>query len=222
MANGTRQRLLDAALRAFAEQGVSTASLVDITRRAGQRNRGAVHYHFGGRAGLLVAVLEDQAGFLGEREGQLLDGARRTPSRDLASVVEAIVRPAVELAETGWRGRAYLAIVGELVEQDQTALGDEVAAALRRTGGYDVFDVLAERLPEMDEALRDERFALVTAYILGAVARRARAADRPGRPQLASDRFVANLVQTAAAILEAPVPAVDGRPTGTIDVKEPS
>ena len=48
MATGTRQRLLDAALRAFAEQGVGTASLVDITRRAGQRNRGAVHYHFGG------------------------------------------------------------------------------------------------------------------------------------------------------------------------------
>jgi len=204
----TRQRLLDAALRAFAEHGVSGASLVEITRRAGQRNRGAVHYHFGGREGLLVAVLESQAGFLAEREGQLLDIARAGAPADVAGVVEAIVRPAVELAETGWRGGAYLSIVGELVEQDQDALGAEVAAALRHTGGYDVFALLAERLPPMDDALRDERFALTTAYILGAVARRARAADRPGRPQLGSERFVANLVQTAAAILTAPTDGV--------------
>ena len=40
------------------------------------------------------------------------------------------MRPAVELAETGWRGRAYLSIVGELVEQDQEVRSDEVAAAL--------------------------------------------------------------------------------------------
>jgi AcrR family transcriptional regulator len=204
VASGTRQRLLDAAVRAFAEHGVGAASLVEITRQAGQRNRGAVHYHFGGREGLLVAVLEEHAGFLAEREGHLLETARRSPPDDLAAVVEAIVRPAVELAETGWRGRAYLSVIGELIEQDQDALGDEVAAALRHTGGYDVFALLAERLPPMDDALRDERFALVTAYVLGAVARRARATDRPGRAQLPAERFVANLVQTAAALLAAP------------------
>ena len=208
MTSGTRQRLLDAALRAFAEQGVATASLVEITRQAGQRNRGAVHYHFGGRQGLLVAVLEEQAGFLADREGQLLEAARASAPDDVARVVEAIVRPAVELAETGWRGSAYLSIVGELVEQDQEALADEVAAALRHTGGYDVFALLVERLPPMDDALRDERFALSTAYILGAVARRARAAERPGRPQLPSERFVANLVQTAAAMLTAPTDGI--------------
>ena len=82
-----------------------------------------------------------------------------------------------------------------------------MAAALRHTGGYDVFALLAERLPPMDDALRSERFALATAFILGAVARRARATDRPdrrGRPQLPAERFVANLVQTAAAMLAAP------------------
>ncbi len=208
MRPGTREQLVDAAARAFAEEGVGAASLVEITRRAGQRNRGAVHYHFGGRDGLLVAVLEEQAAFLAEREGELLEAARRRPADDVTSVVEAIVRPAVELAETGWRGRAYLTIVGQLVEQDQDSLSAEVAAALRRTSGYDVFALLAERMPPMDEALRGERFALLTAYILGAVARRARAGDRPSRPQLPADRFVANLVQTAASIVVAPTDGV--------------
>lgn len=200
VADGTRRRLIEAAARAFAEHGVQAASLVEITRQAGQRNRGAVHYHFGGRDGLLVAVLEEHAAFLAEREGELLEVARGRPG-DVAGVVEAIVRPAVELAETGWRGRDYLAVVGELVEQDQDQLTEDVSAALQQTGGYEVFAVLAERLPAMDDALRDERFALTTAFILGAVARRARAS---GRPQLPADRFVANLVQMAAGMLAAP------------------
>ncbi len=96
-AAGTRSRLIEAATEAFAEHGVFTASLVEITRRAGQRNRGAVHYHFGSREGLLVAVLEQHTAFLAEREGELLDKARTTPDDDLGSVLEAIVRPAVEL-----------------------------------------------------------------------------------------------------------------------------
>ena len=203
MTSGTRERLLDAATRAFADEGVRAASLVEITRRAGQRNRGAVHYHFGGRDGLLVAILEEHAAFLARREGELLAQALARPD-DVAAVVEAIVRPAVELAETGWRGRAYLGIVGQLVEQDQASLSQDVADALRHTGGYDVFAALAQRMPAMDDALRDERFALVTAYILGAVARRARTAGGGSRPQLPTDRFVANLVQTAAAMVTAP------------------
>ena len=175
---------------------------MELTRRGGQRNRGAVHYHFGGRDGLLVAVLEEHAEFLAEREGELLALAEAGAADDVAAVVEAIVRPAVELAETGWRGRAYLAIVSELVEQDQASHSEEVAAALERTGGYAVFAALAQRLPAMDDALRDERFALVTAFILGAVARRTR---ESGRPQLPTDRFVANLVAMSAAMLAAPL-----------------
>lgn len=204
MAAETRQQLIDAATRAFAQDGVHAASLVEITRRAGQRNRGAVHYHFGGRDGLLVAVLEEQSPFLARREGELLAAALAGPPDDVAAVIEAIVRPAAELAERGWRGRAYLAVVGELVEQDQDALSDEVAAALRHTGGYEVFAALAERLPAMDDALLAERFALTAAFILGAVARRARAGERTSRPQLSADRFVANLVRMAAAMLSAP------------------
>lgn len=205
MAAETRQQLIDAATRAFADDGVHAASLVEITRLAGQRNRGAVHYHFGGRDGLLVAVLEEQAPFLARREGELLEAARAGSGDDVAPVIEAIVRPAVELAERGWRGRAYLAVVGELVEADQEALNPEVAAALRHTGGYEVFAVLAERLPAMDDALLAERFALTAAFIVGSVARRARAAERVSRPQLSTERFVANLVSMAAAMLSAAV-----------------
>ena len=121
-AEETRQRLIEAATRGFAEQGVHSASLLEITRQAGQRNRGAVHYHFGSREGMLVAVLEQHVDMLATREKELLAIAREQPDDDLASAVAAFVRPAVELGDLGWEGRCYLVILSELVEDDPESL----------------------------------------------------------------------------------------------------
>jgi AcrR family transcriptional regulator len=202
----TRRRLVEAATEAFAEHGVFAASLVDITRRAGQRNRGAVHYHFGSRDGLLVAVLEQHGPFLAQRESELLARARTTPPSELAPVIEAIVRPAVELAETSASGRHYLVVVGQLVEEPDR-LDRTVAEALGRTGGHAAYPLLEERLPAYDEALRTERLALVREFILRSVAARARAAESaaPARTQLPTQRFVANLVSMATAMTLAPI-----------------
>jgi AcrR family transcriptional regulator len=206
-ASSTRNKLVDEAARAFAAHGVYGASLIDITRRAGQRNRGALHYHFGSRAGVLCAVLERHVDFLARREGELLQLALAAPADDVKSVVEAIVRPATELAESGWRGRCYLVILAELVEEDPTSLDPDVANALARTGGYEVYALLAERMADVSDEVRAERFALATGFILRAVADRARVLGRRGRrgrPQLAQEEFVRNLVAMVAAGMSAP------------------
>jgi AcrR family transcriptional regulator len=205
-ASNTRNKLLDAAAKAFAEHGVLNASLLDITRQAGQRNRGALHYHFGSRDGVLCGVLERHVDFLSEREGELLESARKTPANEVAPVVEAIVRPAVELAESGWRGRCCLVIIAGLAEEDPRDLAPEVQAALARTGGHAVYALLEERLPGIPVEVRRERLALITVFILRAVADRARLLDRrrKGRPQLDHDTFVDNLVAMVAAAVAAP------------------
>jgi AcrR family transcriptional regulator len=206
-ASKTREKLIDEAARAFAEHGVYGASLIDITRRAGQRNRGALHYHFGSRRGVLCAVLERHVDFLARREGELLEIALTKPDDDVKSVVEAIVRPATELAESGWRGRCFLMILSELVEEDPSGLDPAVADALARTGGYAVYDLLAARMAPVSAAVRNERFALATGFILHAVADRARVLSRRGRrgrPQLEHDAFVENLVTMVAAGMSAP------------------
>jgi AcrR family transcriptional regulator len=208
-ASRTRAKLVDEAARAFAADGVFTASLIDITRRAGQRNRGALHYHFGSRTGVLCAVLERHAEFLARREGELLEIARAAPDNDVKSVVEAIVRPATELAESGWRGRCYLVILAELVEEDPASLDPEVSKALEHTGGYEVYALLAKRMADVGAEVQAERFALATAFILRAVADRARVLGRRGRrgrPQLEQEAFVDNLVAMVAAGMSAPLP----------------
>ena len=82
----TRRRLLDAAADLFAERGIDGASIDAIAERA-ERTSGAVYDHFGGKDGLLFALLEgwvdDVAAVIG---AELVDGhdARRTPRRAVA------------------------------------------------------------------------------------------------------------------------------------------
>jgi AcrR family transcriptional regulator len=209
-ASATRERLLDAAAREFAEQGVWNASLIEVTRRAGQRNRAALRYHFGSREAVLCAVLDRHVEFLAQREGELLAKALHTPDDDLGAVVEAIVRPAAELAASGWRGRSCLLIIAELAGEDPARLSPELESVLARTGGHAVYALLAVRMPSVRADLVDERFSLITSFILRAVADRARALERPGhpsRPQLDDETFVDNLVAMVAAAVSAWAPA---------------
>jgi len=205
--DATRTKLIDEAARAFAADGIFSASLIDITRKAGQRNRGALHYHFGSRSGVLCAVLERHADFLARREGELLQDALTRPDDDVKSVVEAIVRPATELAESGWRGRCFLVILAELVEEDPASLDREVNDVLARTGGYAVYALLEKRMAQVSPDVRVERISLATGFILRAVADRARALgrrSRRGRAQLDEEAFVDNLVTMIAAAMSAP------------------
>jgi AcrR family transcriptional regulator len=204
-ASKTRAALLDAAARAFARDGVFNASLIDITRQAGQGNRAALRYHFGSRDGVLCAVIGRHAEFLAHREGELLEVARRQDG--LEAVVEALVRPAAELADSGWRGRCCLLIIAELTGEDRAQYSPELQAVLASTGGDDVFALLTERSGHLTDELRTERFSLMVMFILRAIADRARILERRSRharPQLEHEPFVANLVAMAAAALAAP------------------
>lgn len=205
-ASETKARLLDCAARAFARDGVFNASLIDITRQAGQRNRAALRYHFGSRDGILCAIIDRHATFLAHRESELLAAAGASPE-DLESVVEAFVRPAAELADSGWRGRCCLLIIAELTGEDQAQYSHELRAALARTGGNEVFAVLTERTAFLTDSIRTERFSLMVMFILRAIADRSRILDRRtghGRPQLDHEPFVRNLVTMAAAAMAAP------------------
>ena len=216
-ATDTRRKLLDAAAMAFAEHGVQNASLVEITRRAGQRNSGALHYHFGSRDGVLCAVLAEHADFLARREGELLALAREAPDDDVASVVEAVVRSAAELAESSWQGRCFLLILADVVEEDPDSFSPELSAVLARTGGDPVYELLQERMPALPPEVVTERLSVMTMVILRSVDDRARfqergparhAEPRPGsrrgRRQLPYEAFVQNLVAMVAAAVSAP------------------
>lgn len=76
----TRQRLIEAALGAFAEQGLDAVSIRSITARAGQGNQTAVRYYFGDKEGLVAAVLDQVGQWLAPLQQEALDELAANPA----------------------------------------------------------------------------------------------------------------------------------------------
>lgn len=95
----TREALLDATEAAMATESIEHVSLRAIMRDA-EANPAAVHYHFGSREALAEAVLDRLLEPLQARRLALLEAAVAThgPDVPLPTLVEALVRPDVELA----------------------------------------------------------------------------------------------------------------------------
>ncbi len=99
----TRERLLEAAERLFAEEGIRATSLRKITASAGA-NLAAVNYHFGSKNVLAIEVFRRRIGPLNEQRLDRLTkleakGSEAPPS--LEDVLEAFLAPAMELDGCG-------------------------------------------------------------------------------------------------------------------------
>lgn len=77
----TRQRIVDAARAVFHECGVSRSSLETVARVAGM-TRGAVYWHFKGKAELFLAVREEVFSPMLARSHAILDDERYTDPLD--------------------------------------------------------------------------------------------------------------------------------------------
>ena len=93
----TQERIFTAAERLFAEHGIDAVSTRDIIDAAGV-NGGSIHYHFGTREQLIVALVERRAGYLGVQRDRYLDELEATGEINLRSVVDVLVRPTAEFA----------------------------------------------------------------------------------------------------------------------------
>src|SRR5947209_19633461 len=99
----TRTAILDAAERLYAERGLDGGSLRQITEEAGQRNNAAVHYHFGGRDGLVRTLFETRWAELEERRAVMLadlDASAR--GDDVEELVRVMIGPFAEAEDGYW------------------------------------------------------------------------------------------------------------------------
>lgn len=89
-----KRRLVCEAERAFGEHGITAASLRDITQAAGHRNKSAAQYHFGGRDGLVTAILSHRRPQVDRLRQMYLDRLGLTPeAAPMPLLVQAILEP---------------------------------------------------------------------------------------------------------------------------------
>ncbi|TDJ66794.1 MAG: TetR/AcrR family transcriptional regulator [Planctomycetota bacterium] len=109
----TKDRILDAAERLFAEKGYDAASLRGVTGEAGV-NLASVGYHFGGKANLFRAVFERRVGGINAERLAMLDAAEGGDSPPTLEVVlEAFLAPALRLVARKDEGHErFMQLVG--------------------------------------------------------------------------------------------------------------
>ena len=112
----TKQKLLDAAERLFAEQGYAATSLRQIIAEAGV-NLASVHYHFGSKEELLHDLVMRKAGPVNEKRLELLRACDAEPAPEevrVERILDAFLRPMAEAAE---RNRQFTRVMGRLIAE---------------------------------------------------------------------------------------------------------
>jgi AcrR family transcriptional regulator len=137
--SGTREAILDAARRAFAEQGYQQATIRGVAELAGV-DPALVHHYFGTKQELFVAAVE----FPVNPVGQLM--------AVLAEEPDQVGRRIVEVFLSVWDHAADRSPLLALI---RSAVGDERAAAmLREFITEEILGQLARRLGSPDAELR--------------------------------------------------------------------
>lgn len=138
-AEATRGALLDAALTVFSRQGYAATRLEDIAQEAGV-TRGAVYHHFGGKAELYHALLEERFG----RANQVWEETAKQGGTPLQLLRRLLIRSLHYLEEDP----DYRALQ-ELIAF-KTAMVPELEEGLRRKqdGTRQLIDYLAQLIEQ--------------------------------------------------------------------------
>lgn len=198
----TKERLLEAAVKLFAERGFRGASVRAVTEEAGT-SVSAANYHFGSKEELLRAAIRSRAAPLNQRRLQALEaveGEAGEGAPSVEAVVEAFVNPALEMrSEAGTEGPVYRALAARLYVDPPPQV-----AEIRR----EIFEPVNERFREvLASALpgaTSEQVALALQLALGVLVHMLSVdAPSPETPNASLPRLFRQLVVFSTAGIEA-------------------
>jgi len=201
-AKTTKDRILDAAERLFATQGVSGTSLRNVIKEAGV-NTAAVHYHFGSREGLVEAVLVRRAAPINNERLRLLGRLEaRHPSGPLPleEVVEAFVAPVLQAKLDASVDRdLFRQLMGRVLAEADARVPEmihRVFGEVRARFGH----AFVRALPGLSrEDVRVKMHLMIGAMALGIAAKGAHVSPEEGPVDYAdSGRLLSHLVEFIA------------------------
>ncbi|HXQ11036.1 MAG TPA: TetR family transcriptional regulator [Caulobacteraceae bacterium] len=206
---GTSDELLNLAERMFAERGVENVALTQIVAASSQRNRSALHYHFGSREGVLSALLDRRLAAINARREMLLDALPARPT------VLAIARATVAalgqtLVEEPW-GRDYISILAQ-VRFHPRLLGERAVLDEHLTGVRRTRRMMQQAASPLPSALVAERLTWFTDAVVFAMARWAQKTPAGPKAKAAMAVLIEELADFGAAAVAAPTHADRSEP----------
>ena len=205
----TRLALIECAERMFSQRGIDAVSVAEILDAAGQRNKNAVHYHFGGKEALVTAIAEHRSRSLNARRAELLSELRRRGSEhDIRALCTTLVEPLAELLDAD--GCHFL---GFLARYHLDRSRRELVASVdpRVTGTYrDAYRMLAEA-SGLSRSAMEIRFEIAMGMIFTSLAsRQTQESSSRGSGRVSRGVFVGHLVAGVTGCFTTPNGPVPG------------
>jgi len=197
----TKEKILDAAEKLFADRGFASTSLRDITAEA-DVNLAAVNYHFGSKLDLLRAVFSRRFGPVNAERLDLLEALREPDTED---VLRAFFAPLFKrLREPGSGWAKFMQLVG----RTHSDTNDEIRSCLLEqieVIGARFIATLRATVPELPPPVFSSRVH----FLVGAMAHTFAFCQHAGIPFVDAlpepDAILENLLDFAVAGLRAPV-----------------
>lgn len=194
-----RVDLMDAAERLFAEHGIAPVSDRKIAEAAGNSNHSAVKYYFGGRTGLLEALLHRHLDELEPARKALFDESDSLLG-DLRALVIPVPLAFARLPQPSWRARFLRQAYNDPATMDLLRDNSEYAPVATA-----VVESVARRLSHLDRQVVTARGRLMTHVIVTACAEIEESADTTATPPWADAGDF--LCDALAGMLQAPITA---------------
>ncbi|WP_406145343.1 TetR/AcrR family transcriptional regulator [Streptomyces sp. NBC_01012] len=202
---GTRELILNAAERLFAERGVYAVSNRRVSEAAQQGNNAAVGYHFGTKADLVRAIARKHSRQIEEARARLLAGVE--DPTNIGEWVGCLVRPTTEhlagLGSPTWFARFCAQAMTDPALRDIMA---EESLACPPT--LQVLEGLNRCLPDLPADVHVERAVMSRNLIIHTCAERERAlADNSSTPRANWHDTATGLIDAVVGLWTAPVTA---------------
>jgi AcrR family transcriptional regulator len=203
-ASSTREAILTAAERLFAEHGVYAVSNRQVSEAAGQGNNAAVGYHFGTKADLVRAIESKHREPIEQLREQMV--ARTTQSSDLREWVACLVCPLTEHLEELGSPTWYARFAAQAMA-DPSYHNTVTKDALASSSLVQVIKGINRCLPDLPAAVQTERNIMARNLLMHTCAEWERAlaegaSERSGWRQAAS-----GLIDAIVGLWLAPVTA---------------
>ncbi|BAV97746.1 TetR/AcrR family transcriptional regulator [Lysobacter enzymogenes] len=149
-AGHTKARLLEAAEALFVEHGFEAMSLRQITTLAGT-NLAAVNYHFGGKEGLMQALLRARLDRLNQERLRLLAACERQygdAGLDASAVLSALFVPALRMSRASEDGSGFVRLLGRVYSDPSPFVRNYLREHYQPIFGR-FFEAFARALPQV-------------------------------------------------------------------------
>jgi AcrR family transcriptional regulator len=169
----TKQRILDAAERLFAEHGYEGTSLRAVIAAA-KVNLAAIHYHFHTKQALLLAVVDRRLGPINDERLRQLERCEREAGDSppaVETVLKAFIAPAFWLSQTG-SAEIFMHLMGRLYAES-----GQVAQAVFSAQFGDVAQRFLQALQRALPQIPHEELMWRVHFMIGAMAHTFRGTD---------------------------------------------